>query len=954
MKFCGMSDYNEYGLGIPTNGWKQDHIEYHGLNSIYENSNNTTSTILEENIYVDVDGPWIYDLLIEFIKLYEENNKQIPYTIISDYVNKYYVDKSTIIKDEIKIKLFTYQHEIVDRQNYTVYDFHLDMYDNAYTLFKNNKHNKYGDAGEIWVRQHNYALSVPLTNYISLYESNEPYIHDQYDTLTCEYNIDYANMLKEISNNAVQFGIYNNTIWILGYTSYIMLTNRLIKTENTYLKLIVGQFNLDEKYNTLKLNITSIKFIGISNEIDYLEHFDEFIGVYFNKFDDSLEFIIHNRQEQITALENITNNTNLLFGIHKYPLDFKNFVRKQNISMPGQFPALNLNQETYVYNYQEYKNQITEYNLSPYYNIGQTLSGIINNDMLGNDTLMFGTINYKNDFVINGKFITNGVYNDLSGIIIDNIDNQYLKLSIYDIKNNQVISGTIDGELSPYVSACVLTKNNKDVNHSELMSTNIWRVNSNTDIANIGYEALNVDELKKIDKQILENLKTQLVNQLHEAYYIGVLQFKCKLFYRNVLNNPEYRNTGFASVSYGFTTTTIKLNHKNNIGLLQLHKKYPNCYINDDTLYVEVIISALGGNKSSITNSADNILDDETYKILEQSLDKDPQVAIEKFKNLLVSNTYINSTEFSFGLAELEKYIYEQLVLAKENELDSEYKSIISEQPNLDDFNKNILGSLALRDNWKFNIKQFYTDYIKTNDLQKLEKYNKSFEIINLLSNFVPALTTCLVDKLKLIFNFGTPNKKISLNTNVDLDIKVYINDLLERNKAVGWHCGYRQTKYLNWITYDNMNGGPEIVFADIETYKAYNPEQNKLECIINTCWFNATQIKTNNVSLEIVWKGYLFILPINTILQSFTCCDNTVLKLNIDLTNNNITYEQIYLLPVLTTFGSPSSSMLSLSYGFIKMFKSEYDSIFSKLSTDQLISVSNRIKNCKCIKSYN
>jgi hypothetical protein len=278
---------------------------------------------------------------------------------------------------------------------------------------------------------------------------------------------------------------------------------------------------------------------------------------------------------------------------------------------------------------------------------------------------------------------------------------------------------------------------------------------------------------------------------------------------------------------------------------------------------------------------------------------------------------------------------------------DNDYKSIITEKPDLSDISDNnfALGDLALRNGWEFNIKQFYDDYISTQDLQKLDKYNTCFEIINLLSNFIPAITTCLVDKLKLVFNFGSPNKRISLNINIDLDIKVYINDLLERNKAVGWRCGYRQTKYLDWLTYDNTKGGPEIVTVDVETYKAYNEDQNKLELIINTCWFNETQVKTNNVSLEIIWKGYLFILPINTILQNFNCCDNTVLKINIDLINNNITYEQIYLLPIMTTFGSVSNSMLSLSYGFVKMFKSEYEHVVKGLDLNQIITVNSGLK---------
>ena len=63
---------------------------------------------------------------------------------------------------------------------------------------------------------------------------------------------------------------------------------------------------------------------------------------------------------------------------------------------------------------------------------------------------------------------------------------------------------------------------------------------------------------------------------------------------------------------------------------------------------------------------------------------------------------------------------------------------------------------------------------------------------------------------------------------------------------------------------------GPEIVFVDIEKYKVFNINKTKLELIINTCWFSETQQKTENVSIEIVWKGYLYIILIKNILQNF------------------------------------------------------------------------------------
>lgn len=161
-------------------------------------------------------GPWIYVLLQEFIYLYYKHNNQIPYTIIkSEYVDKYHSSFSNIIRKNIAQKLFVFQHEIINRQNYRIDDYQYDQYDNQYVLYKHQNYNKYEDCGEIWVRPKNYALAMPLMNYSVIFEDVESYENDIYDTLQCDEHILYANMWKQLCNNAIKFGIFQNTIWIL-------------------------------------------------------------------------------------------------------------------------------------------------------------------------------------------------------------------------------------------------------------------------------------------------------------------------------------------------------------------------------------------------------------------------------------------------------------------------------------------------------------------------------------------------------------------------------------------------------------------------------------------------------------------------------------------------------------------------------------------------------------------
>lgn len=319
-------------------------------------------------MYHDCDGPWIYDLLIYFIKMYEDNNHQIPLTEINIFVDKYYAQFSENIRARIKIQLFAFQHEIFNKQYFNVFDFNIDIYDNQYVLYKHNEHTSFGDAGEIWVRPYNYALSIPLTNFTHLYETSTDYVNDPYDFLQCNYNVNYANMLKEISNNALKFGIFKNTIWILGYTNYLLIDNSLIDTGKKYLKLMVGQFTKDKNLNSLNIDITTIKFIGISSNEDFLEYFDEFVGMYVNYYKNTLEFIIHDKQKQLSTLKlPIPQTTNIYFNIVEYPLTFNNYVKRTPIEFLGNFPALTLNSELYLTNLSQFKYDKKPNNI--YYNI---------------------------------------------------------------------------------------------------------------------------------------------------------------------------------------------------------------------------------------------------------------------------------------------------------------------------------------------------------------------------------------------------------------------------------------------------------------------------------------------------------------------------------------------------------------------------------------------------------
>lgn len=115
--------------------------------------------------------------------------------------------------------------------------------------------------------------------------------------------------------------------------------------------------------------------------------------------------------------------------------------------------------------------------------------------------------------------------------------------------------------------------------------------------------------------------------------------------------------------------------------------------------------------------------------------------------------------------------------------------------------------SLTWEDNgWGLDFNKLLSS--TTYSLNDLEQYTAQLNGLTNLINFSPVINTCLISPLRIIFNFGKTNFNVNLDEELfDLDCKVYIDDFSEKDKPVGWKCGYTETDYLNWITSDNIHG---------------------------------------------------------------------------------------------------------------------------------------------------
>lgn len=612
-EILNMQDYNnKTGYGIPKEGWRQSYIEFKGYNSYYENSKNLTLMSVVPSEMIDCDGPWVYIILEHFIKLYLDYKQHIPHDIIQNFVNKYYSSVTKLIKQHITDQLFKYQHEIYNKQYYKVYDFQYDQYDNQFTLYKHMDRDTYTDAGEIWIRMKNYPLSVPLMNYCKLPEERfGTYQDDIYDTLQCNQHIKYANMFKQLVNNAVQFGVFQNTLWVLGYSSYIELNNKLINSTSVpYLKLACVQFYRNEELNTLIVDTTTYKAFSLYNDQDNLDSIDQFIGQYFNQTNKSLEFVLYDKEKHINNLISLSggvsteisggNLTRIPIRIGQYLLENTITTNYINMEISGIMPSINYAKQDTVNDFQTYKGWLSPKQSEEIY--GNTITGNIENI---NHAVLTGIINYNGDIQydittnspkIIGSWQFNDTWNYLDGDITEiDYDNNIITSNIVlysdtlfgenstTIKINNVIGNILEQHLysdKEYISGIVTSQ-----------VENIWRLNSDYVDVNIGYEAFN---------PFISANYEDYINSNKQSVYVGVIQYNCELYNSKVSNTKNLYISGIKNIKCRYKSAETPISDKNDVvRMLLLNNKYPKCYLNSTgELVIESLITTLGGKKS--------------------------------------------------------------------------------------------------------------------------------------------------------------------------------------------------------------------------------------------------------------------------------------------------------------------------------------------------------------------
>lgn len=910
------------GFAIAIDGWKQTHIELKGYCSKYERSANTISTENEMNSKLDWDGPWVYSSLKDFLSLKKEGS--ISKTDIDYYVDNYFFNIGKF-SDNIKNKLFRYQQEIFDKgDKWKLYSFETDINDNQYTLFKRKDYFKYEDAGQIWVRMKNFPLSMPLMNRNVVIDFKDiKYVNDPYDTLLSNEDSKYANMLKQMTNNAVQFGIIKNTMWILGWTNYTMnASKRLMYNDvDKVLKLISFSFKTKEDF-TLIVDSLSFQSFSLIEQSDKLNNFNQFVGVNYRQKDDTIDYILFDK-----------NNSQFIIYNSSDPFNPK--------SIPFTGTDLALQIETI-------DALINNTNNSSNIELGHTY--IINGL---NNRINIGTIYFNNEkYIISGysgqkennnTTIYDQVLDNITGSFVYFINNENLNNTIINSVN--LISGNFDKIINtPFSAMESLTENdvklinnlqfiplinlnidvNKETNKCEqLFSTissyssyaNIWRISSDENNTGIAFETYDFEGKEQLSSLFIKREQ----NTQNQKTINNIFAANCQLLTKQVIdsnNNIVYMNQ-IKTISTNIITTSVYLNDNNINDYIAIQQMFPACHLTkENNLVISSLITTLGSYKSlTVDKEQKNIQQINGMKLLTSTID--PLVVCDSTFEDIITNE--------------NSYFYRNNQRIELDDQLNTYKKLFND----------ISGT--------YNFYQYYDKYIEakineqplSTQKEYLELYNQQMAKLNNVVAFAPVINEFIIQPLKIIFNFGNEfafdiNQVNPSKTNYfDLDIKTYINTPEEQFKKVGWKAGNWATDYINWITRDERFGGPEIVIVDIEKYKnnhidnyKVNLKDYSLDIIVDACWFAESQIQSLNPNIFINWKGFTYQYMIEDIETNENVCDFPFLKIKVGLNNNTLKcYRKILIATGLTNKHTGEKL-----FGFIRMWEDEqFDQQFIK-----------------------
>lgn len=873
---------SDTGFAVAIDGWKQTHIQMKGYCSRYERSANTLATEGQMNPKLDFDGPWVYSSLKAFLNLRED--KHISLKKIREYVDDYYFNLKTDEQKENEIrKLNRYQKEIFDIKEWKLYSFEADLNDNQFSLFKRNDYFKYEDVGQIWVRMKNFPLSIPLMNKRILVDFEKTKTEaDPFNVLMFNDSSKYSNMFSQLANNAVQFGVIKNVMWILGWTNYVNNFNdRLVYNESDkVLKLVSFKFKQNNNFN-LVINPLTIKSYHIVKQKDSLNNFNQFVGVNYKERTNSIDFVLFDIEDKNQSFK-VFNYKIDEEDVDEYTLNF-NYIQK---------PALKIEQITALVDtnipYDNFELGQSYYKINnDYYEIGTVYQDDSSNLIL---TGFIGKKENTNESIFTQQLIKIDSFN----YPISSLDfNQYT--SLYNLDSKESIT-TIIGY------------------------SNIWRLGADEENTGIAYEAYNMELTGSLSALQQEESNYREVKKFNLN---NILTYDCELLTKQVIdsdNNIVYMNQ-IKNIKTDIISTVIYSDTENHNELISLYERFPYCYLNNKNhLLISSLVTTLGGYKNlTLQKNEKDFYEYGGYNLLNNTIN---------YKSLYDdTDEETNCVEQLITNPTINYFVRDQYKITLDDQLEP-YKEV---------FNGRITG--------QYNFYEYYDKYIEAKEKglpvstqqNYLQMYNQQMAKLNDVVAFAPVVNEFIVEPLKIIFNFGNifgfKNTELTANNYFDLDVNMYIDSDQERHKKVGWKCSEWQTDYISWISRDERFGGPEIAIVDVDKYKdafiTYNNMNFKdftLDIIINVCWFMQTQIQSLNPNIFINWKGFNYNYIIEDIETNEGCCDLPFLKVKVGLNNNTLRCYRRVLLPT-AVYNKHTKEKL---FGFIRKWQDELKDLYT------------------------
>jgi hypothetical protein len=245
-------DYIETAFNFSGNtidSWKKQNIDLAGYQNFHEKSGNLTM-FGNEDIRVDIDGPWNISALKDFI-----SDPSAFILSVSSETNPHYLDigiqteEFALIAESLSCisgSSAVSGETILTLKDKKIYQYCIDAYNNHYMLYKST--DEFDDYGEIWVRRHNHPLAMPF-----LYQINA---------------IGYSD-IHCAAINAYEFGINEDILWIQNKTNLNSKFNfaELIKIDN---KIFARRFKVSEDVIELPSDEISVGVFTHENEISII------------------------------------------------------------------------------------------------------------------------------------------------------------------------------------------------------------------------------------------------------------------------------------------------------------------------------------------------------------------------------------------------------------------------------------------------------------------------------------------------------------------------------------------------------------------------------------------------------------------------------------------------------------------------------------------------------------